>query len=131
MKGIPILFLFQLTLTVICETNNLEWFWKTNFVSRALPWFLLGYVVHVFEREAVEIADIVLMISVAAGCMTALIPIVYDTAVNFSCVGVLLYSVSLFLIGVKYPKKAINKTIAFIGDNLSLNIYLSCCVWGD
>lgn len=43
---IPILFLAQVVIITFCETRGLAWFWKTNFLTRALPWFLLGYFIH-------------------------------------------------------------------------------------
>jgi surface polysaccharide O-acyltransferase-like enzyme len=122
---IPIIFLFYIVLTTICETNDFAWFWKTNFVSRALSWFLFGYYVHNNEKNIVEkTSNISLIIGAMIGCIIALIPIIFDVSINFSCIGRLFYSTSLFMIAIKNPNKIICKPIAYLGDELSLNIYI-------
>lgn len=122
---IPLLFLFQLLLTIICETNEYAWFWKMNFLSRGLAWFLFGYYVCSVGKEAIDKKkDVVLAICAIVGCVVALIPVVLDTSIDFSCVGLLFFSIALFVIAVKHSSKVVCKPIAYIGDKLSLNIYI-------
>lgn len=124
-KWIPVLFLYNLFLTTICETNGFEWFWKINFVAKALPWFLFGYYVHSIGKEQIDkTKNVVLAICAVSGCVVALIPIIFDTTINFSCVGILFYATALFVIAIKYPDIVICKSIAYVGDKLSLNVYI-------
>jgi hypothetical protein len=121
----PLIFLFRIVLTTICETNDFAWFWKMNFVSCALSWFLFGYYVHENEKKIIEITNNTsLVIGAIIGCIIALIPVIFNVTINFSCVGILFYSTSLFMIAIKNPNKIICKPIAYLGDKLSLNIYI-------
>jgi hypothetical protein len=58
------------------------------------------------------------------GCIISLIPIIFNTAINFSCIGTLFYSTSLFVIAIKNSNVNIYQPIAYLGDKLSLNVYI-------
>lgn len=125
LKLIPFLFIFYILLTTICETNNLPWFCQVNFVSKALPWFLFGYYVHLIEKEKInKQRDSFFIIMALIGCSIALIPVVFETNVDFSCVGSIPFSIALFIIAIKHPEKTLFKPIEYIGDKLSLNVYI-------
>lgn len=51
LKLLPVLFCLQILSTSYCETMHLEWFWKINFITRAMPWFLLGYYMNTNRAE--------------------------------------------------------------------------------
>jgi peptidoglycan/LPS O-acetylase OafA/YrhL len=124
-KLLPALFLFRIVLTMVCETNDFAWFWKINFVSCALTWFTLGYYLHGMGSDMVKnVSGRYLTIIAILGCTVMLIPIVFNTQVKFSCIGVVLYSVSLFALALKNYDKSICGLIDFIGDKLSLNVYI-------
>lgn len=143
----PILFVFQIIQITICETNRYALAWHINFVTRALPWFLFGYYVHFKENSSVKRAkgvvislgnndrgiplsnrllwkDAVLAAAAAGGCIIAVIPVVFETIINFSCAGLLLYSLSLFLLAVRHPACSPFGIMEYIGEKLSLNIYI-------
>jgi hypothetical protein len=124
-RFIPLLFLFYIILTMVCVTNDFPWFWKMNFVSCALSWFVLGYYLHGKGFNMVEnMSWRCLFVIVILGCFVVLIPVVFTIPVNFSCVGIVFYATALFAIALKYPDNSICRPIAFIGDRLSLNVYV-------
>ena len=122
----PMLFALQIVLTVVCETNDFAWFWKINFLTQALPWFLFGYYVHGHEKEEIWMKrhGKVLAVCAAVGCIAAIVPVVLDMPFDFSCIGILFYSASLFLIAVYYYDMPIYEPIAYIGNKLSRNVYI-------
>lgn len=126
LKLMPILFIFYILPTTICETNDFSWFWQVNFISKALPWFLFGYYAHSIGKEKIDKRrrDSFSVIIALIGCFIALIPIMFKTNIKFSCIGSILYSISLFVMAIKHPKKTLFKPIEYIGDKLSLNIYI-------
>ena len=106
LKLIPILFATLIFLEVFCETNNYEWFWKINFATKALPYFLMGYLI---KKNNEKILDKISFKSVIAsgivGLTIALVPVIFSTKIRFSMVGIIIYLVSLFIIAIKLPSQ--------------------------
>ncbi|MBR5416766.1 MAG: acyltransferase [Clostridiales bacterium] len=124
-KLTPILFLFQIILTAYCETNHLKWFWKINFLAQALPWFMLGYFLHTEKAQKVrEIKTSILALLAMAGFMIEIMPSVFDLSLKFNVVGYLPCTFGLFCLALKNPEKSICKPLEFLGDKLSLNVYI-------
>ena len=124
-KITPILFFFQIILTSYCETMQLEWFWKINFLTRAMPWFTLGYYLNIEmgqNKRLIKTSTLVMMIIV--GCAIAIIPTAFDLTVKFNVIGYIPYAFGLFSLVLKNSSKSICKSVEFIGDKLSLNIYI-------
>lgn len=133
LKLIPILFATLIFLEVFCETNNYEWFWKINFATKALPYFLMGYLI---KKNNEKILDKISFKSVIAsgivGLTIALVPVIFSTKIRFSMVGIIIYSVSLFIIAIKLPsQKKISGCVEYVGDNLSLDIYIFHIIVSD
>lgn len=124
MKMLPMLFVFQFLQVIICETNNYEWFLKINFLTRALPWFLTGYFVCSIEKNGLKYKDWVILIAVLFGIVITLMPMLLKTKIDFSCIGLFFYSTALFLYGVKHPKLSLAGGIRFVGDRLSVYVYV-------
>lgn len=125
LKLIPILFILQILLTSYCDTMQLEWFWKTNVITRALPWFLLGYYIRTNEELHLKSIDIYKLLGmVIIGCMIVLIPIVFHTSIQFSVLGYIPYATGMFMLTLKNSSHHICKVIEFIGEKLSFNIYI-------
>ena len=57
LKLLPLLFFMQILLTSFCETLQLEWFLKINFITKAMPWFLLGYFMHTDKADKLRKLD--------------------------------------------------------------------------
>lgn len=124
-KLIPILFLLQIILWTFCETCGLAWNWNINFVTRALPWYLMGYFFHTDGGKKFEsIKTLKLTILAIVGCLITIIPATFDLWLNFSCIGYVPFTLALFVIALKYPNTSISKLLENIGSRLSLNIYI-------
>lgn len=124
-KIIPILFLFQIMLTLFCETMRLPWFWKINFLTCAMPWFMLGYYLNTEKCQRVRsIKTSALIVMLIIGCIIAVIPKVVDISLKFNVIGTIPYAFGLFCLALRNPEKSICKTIEYVGDRLSLNIYI-------
>ncbi len=91
-----------------------------------MPWFLIGYVIHQkYDNNKLKNVSIVYLIMFTlVGAVLSITPIILKTKINFSCIGIIIYSISIFLIAIKYSDKSFNKIIEYIGDKLSLNIYI-------
>lgn len=124
-KMLPILFLFQIILTFYCETMDLEWFWKMNFLAQAMPWFVLGYYLN---TEAAQILHSIktsfLLVLIIVGSVIAVIPTALDLPLKFNVIGYIPYAFGLFALTLKNPSKSICRPVEFIGDKLSLYIYI-------
>lgn len=124
-KFIPVLFALQILLTTYRDTMHLEWFWKTNFITRGMPWFLLGYYMNTKKAEKIRNMDFYRLIILAVvGCVIAVIPTAFDLPVKFNVLGYIPFAFALFTLSLKNPSKSICKPIEYIGQKLSLNIYI-------
>ncbi len=125
LKLLPILFVMQIILVSYCETMRLDWFLHINFITRAMPWFLLGYYLHTNKWEKLRnIRTYQLVVMIIVGCMIALAPTVFKLSFRFSIIGYIPYAFGLFMLALKNPTKSICKPLEFIGEKLSLNIYI-------
>lgn len=125
LKLLPLLFVLQILLTSFCETLQLEWFLKINFVTKAMPWFLLGYYLHTDKADKLRKLDSWKLILLAViGCAIAVTPAVVSLPVNFGVVGYIPYAFGLFTLTLKEPNVSVCKAAEFIGEKLSLNIYI-------
>ncbi len=122
---IPFLFVFQILLISYCDTMYLEWFWKINFIARAMPWFLLGYFMHTEKAKKMQDIDSYKLVILASlGCVIVVLPVVIDLPFDFSSIGYIPYSFGLFALALKNPTQKTSKSLEFIGNKLSLNIYI-------
>ena len=124
-KFTPILFLFQILLTSYCETMQLSWFWKVNFLAQAMPWFMLGYYLNSEKAQrarAFKTATLIVMVII--GCVVSVIPNAFDLPLKFNVIGYIPYTFGLFCLALKNSSKSMCQPVEFIGDKLSLNIYI-------
>ncbi len=124
-KFIPLLFILRFILTSYVETKGLAWCLKINFITCSLNWFLLGYYIHKNKQKITTILNNkFLLLSILLGCTVALIPVIFNTCIKFSCIGLFFYSVALFIFAIKYEYNVITNAMTYIGEKLSLNIYI-------
>ena len=125
-KIIPVLFALQLIIVTYCETMNIAWFFKVNFITSACPWFMTGYYFHTNQGNSIirKCSFLFLLITSILGMSVALLPIVVDLKLKFSSIGVVPYAICIFMLALKYPNKRISETLEYIGKNLSLNVYI-------
>ncbi len=120
-----VLLLLELILTIYVDSVGINWYYKTNFICRAMSWFMLGYLIkEKYENKLDKISNIKLLCVVFLGSFIILSFIFFKPTINYSCLGLLFISPALFLIGIKNPDIKINKFIEFIGDKLSMYIYI-------
>ena len=120
----PLLFLLKIALTTYCETKNLPWMFKINFLTCAMPFFLFGYYIHKKEIFFKQFHYAVLIAVAVTGGIISLLPILFDMPINFSVVGVIIYSLAIFAFINKLPNKSYCKPIEYVGSKLSLNVYV-------
>ena len=119
------MFIAQFVLTIYCDTYGLDWSYKTNFLTRALSWFLLGNYIHANQEKMMKwYSDTMLIVISGAGLVLSLIPIIFHTRINFSCIGVFFYAGTLFILSIKHEDLSLSKVIEYVGAKLSLNIYI-------
>ena len=124
-KAIPILLVLHVSLTTICETFGYEWFLRTNFITRALPWFLIGYYIHTISEERISaIDDRILICGLIGGGILACLPFTFNLKWNFSCIGYIPFSTSIFLLGIKFKNVSLSTIVEYIGMNLSAYVYI-------
>lgn len=121
---IPLLFILRIVLMTYCESKNLPWMYKINFLTCAMPFFLFGHYLHRNEKFFKTIRFLPLFCAILIGGLIALIPVLFDVPINFSCVGVIIYSLGIFILVFKLPNKSFCKPMEYIGNKLSLNIYV-------
>ncbi len=121
---LPILFGLQIISVTICETLDLSWLLKINFITRALPWFMLGYSFAENESKIAKISMHSIILYIFIGTIIAILPTIINTRIKFECIGYILIAPSIFAISLKFPEIHINSIIEFIGKKLSLYIYV-------
>ncbi len=125
LKLIPFLFLALMIQTSYCETKGLDWFWKMNFVTRAMSWFLMGYYLNTENAAWLKKwSNMKLAILDVVGCVILVIPTVFKVPVRFNIVGTLPCATGLFVLAINNSGKSINGFLEFIGEKLSLSIYI-------
>ena len=128
LKFLPIIFLLQFILTTYVESNNLPWSLKINFITRALPWFLLGYCINKYKNISMSIKDYKLFLYGIIGIVVTHFHIIFKTRIDFSCIGLFIYSTAIFLFAIKYENAKLSNIITYIGNKLSLNVYILHCL---
>ena len=120
-----LLFVLQIASRIFCETMAFPWYLKICFLTCTLPWFLLGYYMKMPVEKIVDRFSDSAIISIATvGYIVALIPVLINTLIQFSFFGVVLYSISLFLLAIRHGNNLICPVMEYIGNRLSLNIYV-------
>lgn len=119
------LFAIGTALSLYVESTGVDWSYKINFVCRALLWFMLGYLVKSkYESKLNSVNNITFICLAVVGSLITVSDIFIDVTVKYAYIGVLLTAPSLFLLAIKNPKVKFGNAIDYIGDKLSLFIYI-------
>ena len=121
---IPFLFVLKVVLTTYCETKHVPWMFKMNFLTEAMPFFLFGYYLRSKEDFFKSIPYAVLFLTILAGCAFAACNVAFDVFIKMFSLGTLFYSLAIFVLAIKIPNKSYCRPLEYIGDKLSLNIYI-------
>ena len=125
LKTIPILFVFRILLSVFCDMKGLTWTWSTNFIAQAMPWFLLGYYMHTKKAAGLrELSPYKLMLLVVGGYTFIMVAIMPGISYVVTCVGHIACAMGMFALALKKPTNSVCKYVEYIGENLSMNIYI-------
>ena len=125
MKALAFLFAMRIAIFIVCETYGLPWYLKINFATCSLPWFLAGKLFSSEKGQKYTNAKMGTLILIAiAGAVIMLLPTILETRLRFSCIGVVPLSFCLFLIAVKCSARKASKALAFVGSELSINVYV-------
>lgn len=122
---LPVLFIARFICTSYVETFCLSWCLKINFITCALNWFLLGYFINKNKEYIIKIPNYLIALSGLIGLLIALSHILFKTSIDISCVGLFLYVAAIFITGIKYSNMKISNILVYIGEKLSLYIYIS------
>ena len=125
LKFTPWLFALLFLSVFYCEEKHLAWFWKMNFLTQALPWFLLGYFLHTDRAGNFRsITGWQAGVCAVAGCVITVLPTMSRLPYSMAIIGQILYAFGLFILALKNPADGICGGLEYIGRNLSLLIYL-------
>lgn len=121
----PIMFIIRIILTSLYEANQISWHYRDNFLIEALPWMLLGHFI-AHQKELIAKLNSKLVIIVALiGLIISLSLTLCDFSINLAEIGNTIYSVALFILAINNPSITFGKSIEFIGQKLSLYVYVS------
>lgn len=120
---IPLLFLLQVGLTIFCDFKGLFWSYKINFILSGLPYFLMGY--YIRSKDSLpRIKNKWLFVTILFCIPMILLSSITDFYINYSCIFLIPYSIAIFLLGVKNPDRSASKFLEYIGEKLSLFVYI-------
>ena len=128
LKLLPVLFLFRAILDFCCDIMHMPWIFTINFAASALNWFLLGYVLRTDKMDNfrnTKAFNLILMTII--GLVFVIAPVLFNLSFTFSIAGLLPYSLGLFTLFLRNENQSICKSIEYIGEKLSLYIYILHC----
>ena len=76
------------------------------------------------DRVLNMVSKMHLIIAALIGILISLSHLVFKIRIDFSCVGVFILSTSLFVIAMKYKDVSISSGVEYLGNYLSLNVYI-------
>lgn len=119
LKIMPLLFILLIVSTMF------SWSWRVNFLTQGMSWFLLGYYCNTDMYGKIStVSRSTLIVSAFIGCVAVVLPAVLRSTVKFGMLGIIPFAFSLFALALKDPNVSICRPLEFIGEKLSLYIYL-------
>jgi hypothetical protein len=123
--SLVIFLVIHLIISVYKDSNYINWNLKATLLGSGLFWFLLGnYIACKKDYIVNHLSDRKFFLYLAVFISGALAVTLNYFTPNFSEFAIIPYSTLLFLLAIKNPTVHINKTLEFIGDKLSLNVYI-------
>ena len=120
---IVILFILKAILSSTCNSHNFPYIYNYNvIISGALPYFFTGFYIH--SKEHVKISNNILITVLLLSSITLFIPPITFGNINLKSLLRIFYPISIFLLGVTNKEKYFIKPLEYIGEHLSLNIYI-------
>lgn len=126
--SVSLLFVIHITTRVYVRAMDFDWYeanyWR-SFLLTGLPWMLTGYIIACYRNqicERVSWKGLIGMILVGYFLQNVEYKI-YSQSISFYF-STIVYCVSLFLLCIKYPHYKGSKVLNYIGQKLSLDIYI-------
>lgn len=123
-KSIPLLFALRIVVSVIVGSSGLTWHLKGNFFIGAVPWMFLGNYIAYNQNLVKKYSNKMLVGFALIGEFLAILFVVINFPIDFSEIGVIIYSIALFALAIRNPSIHISRKIEKIGDDYSLYIYI-------
>lgn len=124
-KLMPGLFALQILLALSCDALHLPRVFKVNFLTQAMPWFLLGYFMHTDKAKTYRaLSKSLLCLLAGSGFFIALLPLLFPLPQSLGLIGYIPYAMGLFALALKEPNRSVCKSLEYVGEKLSLHVYL-------
>lgn len=123
LKFLPLMFLLSVFQRTLCENLNLFIDIKYSMLFTAMPWFCFGYYCKINENF-LNFNIVYLIVTSFFGLLIILIDTLGSVNIHLYYIGTILHTIPLFIIAIKYPNIKVNKFINYIGDSLSMYIYI-------
>ena len=125
LKLLPLLLVIYVGVAVFLESTDSPWYYCNLFLVRGLPFFLLGYYLRTEEAQKLLQWKRNQLISLTVfGFIIILTPTVLGLTIKFGDAGLIPCVLGLFALALREPEKGICQPLEFIGDKLSLYIYV-------
>ncbi len=124
---ILVVFVITMLFNVVMENLSVDWMYKTNFFCSAFPWFLFGHYVRgkeINKKVSLNVSNGFLAFLMIVGFAIDIFLVVFKSPISFVNIGALFVAPSIFLIGINNSQICISKTIEYLGDKVSLYVYL-------
>ena len=120
-----IFLVIHLIISIFKDSNSIPWNLKATFLGSGIFWFLLGRFIAEKKEDLLKKLHNKNFLLFVTFLLSGIIAVTlnYFTP-NFSEFAIVIYSISLFLLAIKNPTVHISKIFEFIGDKLSLNVYI-------
>ena len=122
-KLLPWLFLLLLSIGVYIGIHGYSYHWGANILS-SLPFVLMGHYIAYSKDFRERWNNQTLMGFSALGALFACGSQFFEWMTYFSGFGVVVYSVSLFLLAINNSDISISEKVASLGDKYSLYVYI-------
>ena len=122
---LPFLLVTYVGVAVFIETTDRPWYYCNLFFVRGLSFFLLAYFLRTEEaKKLLQWKRYQLILLTVLGFIILLTPTVFGLPIKFGDAGLIPCVLGLFALALQKPEKGICRPLEFIGDKLSLYIYV-------
>lgn len=127
-KIAPFLIIIHITGWTILKKINSPWsidYLFANFLLYALPCLMIGFLISKYKEQLCQkMTDRFLWSIAIFGCLLQFLEYYLFKQSLYIYYGSILYSVALFILSLKHPTVRINPAINYIGQHLSMPVYV-------
>lgn len=122
--ALPFLLLLRIGMETYTNTMGADWHLSGNFLVGGLPIMLLGHFIASKKDRIPSLNTSALLVCAAAGTVFTFVSVGFAWKVDVSQVGKILMATSFFVLALKKPEMSVSNAVGYLGDNLSLYVYL-------